>query len=55
MARRISLFLIAAGLLFTWMLLLPEPVPTLMLTRNILPPDKKRSYGAGKDNPGDQH
>ena len=25
MARRISLFLIAAGLLFTWMLLLPEP------------------------------
>ena len=25
MARRISLFLIAAGLLFAWMLLLPEP------------------------------
>jgi len=42
----------AARTLLIWLLLLlPEPVPTLVLTRNILPPDKKRSYGAGKGNP----
>lgn len=38
--------------LLLWLLLfLPQPIPALMLTRNILPPDKKRSYGAGKRNP----
>jgi glycosyltransferase involved in cell wall biosynthesis len=36
-------------------LFLPEPVPTLVLTRNILPPDKKRLYGAKQDQARDQH
>jgi glycosyltransferase involved in cell wall biosynthesis len=39
--------------LLIWLaLFLPEPVPTLVLTKNILPPDKERSYGAKQKNSG---
>ena len=45
----------AVRTLLIWLsLFLPEPAPTLVLARNILAPDKKRSYGAKQGQAGNQ-